>query len=165
MKTLILGLGNPILSDDGVGVKIVQELKKVKTQRDCFADARNDIKIEIKEGNVAGISILDEIAGYDRLMVIDSIKTGKGKPGDVYKLKIEDLVGAYCNTSLPHLSYSHGVDFATVIKLGEKLGYKLPKVIDIYGIEIENNTTFSENCTKKVKTSIPKVVKKIMEEL
>ncbi len=147
MKTLILGLGNPILSDDGIGIRIVQELRKRVHD------------VDIIEASIAGLSILDHITGYNRLILIDSIKTGKGNPGDIYKLKLEDL------STTSHLSSSHGIDFITAIELGKKTGYKIPKIIDIYAIEIEDNTTFYEGCTTRVEENIPKIVEKIIQDL
>ncbi len=149
MKTLILGLGNPILSDDAIGIRIVQELKKVIPNAD---------NIDFVEASIAGISILDEITGYDRLILIDSIRNRKGNAGEVYKMKMKDL------NITAHLASSHGMDFVTAIELGQRVGYQIPKVIDIYAIEIENNTIFREKLSSKVETSIPKIIDTIMEE-
>ena len=74
MNTLVLGIGNPILTDDGVGIKIAQKLKEEKA------------RLEVIMTSEAGIALLDLVAGYDKLVIIDSIKTEKGKPGDLYKL-------------------------------------------------------------------------------
>lgn len=146
MKTLILGIGNPILSDDRVGIKVAMEIKS-RLRKGYF---------DVKGASIEGLSILDEIAGYERLILIDSIKTGKGRAGDVYKLSVKDLGFTL------HLSSSHGIDFATVIELGKKVGYEIPKIIDIYAVEIEDNTTFSEECTEKVKARIPEIADKII---
>jgi len=168
VRTLIFGLGNPILSDDGVGIRIAQELKsQLSVSGGRLSQTENrkpKTEIDIVEASIAGVSILDEIVGYDRLILIDSIKTEKGKPGDVYKMKLEDLSTESCGNVTSHLSSSHGTDFATTIELGKKLGYKIPEVVDIYAIEVENNTTFSERCTEKVERSIPRIVEQIMEE-
>ncbi len=149
MKTLVLGIGNPILSDDSVGMRVAMELKS-RPGKGYF---------DVKWASIEGLSTLDEIAGYERLILIDSIKTGKGKPGDVYKLSLRDLNFA------SHLSSSHGVDFATAVELGKKVGYKIPEIIEIYAIEVEDNTTFAEDCTPKVKLKIPKIVDEIIEAI
>ena len=146
MKTLILGLGNTILSDDGVGIKVVQELKK---------RLKPESGIDVVGGGIAGIALLDEIAGYDKLVLIDSIKTGKSEPGTLHKLTPEDFDTA------EHLTYSHGVNFSTIVKFGEKLGYKMPGVIDVYAIEIEDNTTFGEKLTPQVDEKISSIVEEI----
>ncbi|MCK4297448.1 MAG: hydrogenase maturation protease [Candidatus Marinimicrobia bacterium] len=149
MKTLILGLGNSILSDDGIGINIAHELEKI----------RPPLPAEIREGSVAGLSILDEIDGYDKVILIDSIKTGKNEPGSIYRLKPEDF------NSTSQLSNSHGIDFFAALKFGEKFGYILPKTIDVYAVEVEDNTTFNERCTSKVEASVSKLVQEIVRSL
>jgi len=150
MKTLVFGLGNTILSDDGVGIKVVRELaRKVDSGPD----------IEFREGSVGGLAILDEIAGFDRLLLVDSIKTVDGRPGDFYKLDCADF-----NTS-EHLSNSHGVDFFTAVELGRRFGYRMPERIDIYAVEVEDNITFNAECTGKVAACIPKIVETLEGDL
>jgi len=151
MRTLVFGLGNTILRDDGVGIKVVRELKERMQEHHSG--------IEFKEGSVGGLSILDEIEGFDRLVLVDSIKTADGKPGEVYRLSPEDF-----NTPA-HLVNAHGVDFVTAVKLGRKLGYKMPEIIDIYAVQVEDNVTFSKECTSDVQASIPEIADVIMEGL
>jgi len=146
MNTLILGIGNPILTDDGVGIKIAQKLKKGNT------------KLEVIETSEAGIRLLDLITGYDKLVLIDSIKAEKGKPGDLYKLELGDLQLS------KDFASSHGIGVATVFELGRRLGYKMPKFVSIYAVNIKDNLTFGEECTEEVKDKIPFITKQIIEE-
>ncbi len=146
MSTLVLGIGNPILTDDGVGIKIAQKLKEEKA------------RLEVIMTSEAGIILLELLAGYNKLIIIDSIKTGKGKPGDLYKLELEDLKPS------KDFSSSHGIGIATAFELGQKLGYRIPKYISIYAVEIKDNTTFSEKCTEEVEQRIPFIVKQIMRK-
>ena len=146
MKTIILGFGNPILTDDAVGIRIAEELEGE------FPD------ITVEAFCEAGLAILEEVTGYDRLVIIDSIKTGKGKPGELYKLELEDL------NPRSDFSSSHGLDIATAFKLGEKLGYPLPQEVSIYAVEVKDNTTFGEECTPELKQSISLIVGQIIKE-
>ncbi len=145
MKTLILGIGNPILTDDRVGIKIAQKLKEEKPE------------LEVVETSEAGISLLDLIVGYNKLIIIDSIKTEKGKPGDLYRLELEDLKPA------KDVSSSHGIGIATAFKLGQRLEYSMPKYTSIYAVEIKDNTTFGEKCTREVRERIPFIAKQIIK--
>ena len=146
MNTLILGIGNPILTDDGVGIKIAQRLKE------------ENPKLEVIETSEAGIALLDLVMGYNKLIIIDSIKNERGKPGEVYQFELEDLRSAM------DFSSSHGVDVATAFEVGKGLGYKMPKFVSIYAVAIKDNTTFGEECTKEVEQRIPFIVKQIMRK-
>jgi len=146
MKTLILGLGNPILTDDAVGIRIAQELEQE------FPD------LAVTATSEAGLSLLEQVIGYDRLVIIDSIKTEKGKPGELYKLELEDL------KPTADFSSSHGVGITTAFKLGEKLGYQMPEQVSIYAVVVKDNTTFGEKCTQEVAQSIPFIVRQIIKE-
>ena len=143
MNTLILGIGNPILTDDRVGIKIAQKLKEERPE------------LEVVETSEVGITLLDLIVGYNKLIIIDSIKTEKGKPGDLYRLELEDLKPA------KDFSSSHGIGIATAFKLGQRLGYSMPKYTSIYAVEIKDNTSFGEKCTREVKERIPFIAKQI----
>lgn len=147
MKTLLLGLGNPILKDDSVGLKVVRELGEKVTEED----------VHVEEASFANIDILEAIDSYDRLIIVDSIKTKEGKPGELYPLSLEDL------RSTLHLSCPHDINLATALELGKRLGMHVPREIRIYAIEIEDNQTFSETCSPSVEGAVPRIVKEIAE--
>ena len=146
MNTLILGVGNSILTDDGVGIKIARKLKE------------GNPELEVMETSEGGMALLDHVLGYDKLIIIDSIKTERGKPGELYKLELEDLKPAI------DFSSSHGIDIATAFELGHRLGYRMPRFVSIYAVEIKDNSTFGEKCTEEVEERIPSIARKIMEE-
>jgi len=146
MKTLVLGMGNTILTDDGVGIKIAHQLKERKPE------------LEVVETSEAGIALLDFIVGYDRLIIVDSIRTEEGEPGELYKLEL----GALKPTA--HLTSLHGVDVATAFELGQRLGYKMPQRVSIYAVEIKDNTTFGEECTEEVEGRISLIAEQIIGE-
>ncbi len=146
VSTLILGIGNPILTDDGVGIKIARKLKE------------ENLQSEVVETSEAGLALLDLIPGYDKLIIIDSIETEHGKPGEVYKLALEDLKPAMDFTS------SHGISIATALELGRVMGYKMPSCVSLYAVEIKDNVTFSENCTPEVEKRVPLITKQIIGE-
>lgn len=146
MNTLILGIGNPILTDDGIGIKIARKLKE------------ENHELEVVEASEAAMALLELIGGCDKLILIDSIKTEQGKLGELYKLELEDLKPAM------GFSSSHGLDIATAFKLGERLGYRMPQSVSIYAIEVKDNTTFGEECTEELEKRIPQITKQIIEE-
>ncbi len=148
-KILIYGVGNPYKCDDAVGIKVAETLKTKIAKSN----------ITIKSGSIDGLAMLNEIVEYDIAIFIDSIKTKNGTPGDVYKINFDPLKNRQT------LGVSHGIDFATALKTGQKLGYTMPKRIAIFAIEIEDNTSFNEECTDAVKQSIPEVVSRILDEI
>jgi len=149
MKTLILGLGNPILTDDGVGPHIAQELQGKLDQRE----------VTVEEASVAGLSLLDLLVGYDRAIIIDAIQTVGGKAGRIYRLDLEVF------DATKHAASPHDVNFATALEFGNRLGLALPGQIDIFAIEVADVSTFSEECTPEVRRAIPVCVEKVIQEL
>ena len=150
MKTLVLGLGNDILCDDGVGIYVARELKKTLL---------NHKDISVAEASLAGLGLLDILAGYDKVIVIDAIQTKGGKAGQIHRLNSNDFA------STRHTASTHNVNFASALELGNKLGLSLPKEIVIFAIEVSDVTTFSEACTPKVKNAIPKCVDLVLKEI
>ena len=145
MKTLLLGLGNPILRDDSVGLRVVRELgKKI---------VREDVRVE--EESLANIDLLESLGSYEKWIIVDSIKTNGGRPGELYPLMLDDLRSTF------HLGSPHDVNLATAFELGKRLGMAIPEEIRIYAIEIEDNETFSEACSPSVEEAIPRVVEEI----
>ncbi len=148
-RTLVLGLGNPILSDDGVGLQVVRRLQS-------RFDKPN---LGFVESNIVGLDLLDLITGYDRLIIIDAIKTQGREIGQIYKLSPEDLGMTY------HLASQHDVNLITALELGKRLGMALPREITILAIEVADVTTFSEKCTPGVEAAITKTVRLVAKEL
>jgi len=146
MKTLVLGIGNPILSDDGIGIKIAHKLKEEKPL------------LDVAETSEIGVSLFDFIPGYDKLIIIDSIKTGHGEPGEVYRLELEDLKPSQDFPS------SHSIDMTTALEMGRRLGYKMPQHVSVYAVEVKDNSNFSENCTQEVEERVPSIIEQIIGE-
>jgi hydrogenase maturation protease len=144
---LVMGIGNPILTDDSIGPRIARGIK-----------ARMPA-LDIVETMETGAGIMDIIAGYERLVIIDSIKTGNKPPGFLYRLQLSDA-------DLPkNLSCAHGVDIISSIRLGRTFGCDMPKIITIFAVEIEDNTTFGESCTIAVTECMPSIIEEIIKDL
>jgi hydrogenase maturation protease len=150
-RTLILGLGNPILGDDGVGIAIARNIKERWP-----ADPSTDII----EASLAGRFLLDLITGYQTVIVADAIITDEqSQAGSVYTISVEDL-GAVVN---PYAS--HALDLRTTVELGKQLGYEMPDTIRIYAVEIKENTVFREALSPEVEATVVPVARRIMQDL
>jgi len=144
---LVLGLGNPILSDDRVGIEVAYRIEE-----------KHNAGVDVIEASVGGLGLLDLIVGYEKLIVVDSIKTEDGSPGALYRLELDDLERTI------HTSSPHDTNFATAIEFGKRCGLSVPENIHIYAIEIEDNTTFSEQLTPPVEKAVPQIVDTIVKE-
>ena len=149
MKTLILGLGNPFLSDDSVGFRVIQGLKAELSRPG----------LTLMESSASGLGLLDLITGYDKVIIIDAIKTETGQAGKIYRLSSENL------SDTRHSASPHDINLATALELGKKLGIALPQQIIIFAIEVVDVTTFSEKCTPEVEKAIPLAVSMVAKEL
>ncbi|MCG2826944.1 MAG: hydrogenase maturation protease [Thermoplasmatales archaeon] len=146
MNTLILGIGNPVLGDDAVGIIVANKVKE-----------KNLKNVDVETANTIGLEIINIISDYDRVFVVDAIKTGNGKAGEIHKFGSENL-----RQTMRHSV--HDIDLSTMLKTGEKLGIKMPEII-IYGVEVDNIDRFKEGLSKDVEVAVPTLVEKIMEEL
>jgi len=116
-------------------------------------------KVTVMESDLAGLSLLDLLQGYHRVIIIDSIQTRDGKVGQVCRLSPEDFAPTR------HAVSPHDVNLLTALELGKRLGLEMPQEIVIYAIEVEDVRTFSEKCTPQVERVIPKVVEMVAGEL
>ena len=110
MRTLLLGMGNPILSDDAVGVRLARDFRARFQRLESAADL-----VVIEECSLGGINLLDIIAGYERLIVLDSIQTREGVPGDWRYFTAEAL------RETMNLSNIHDTNFATALLLAHNV--------------------------------------------
>jgi hydrogenase maturation protease len=148
-KTIIIGLGNSLLSDDGVGIEAVRRIKK---------QLKN---VATVEGSIAEFEIVELMEGYDKAIIIDGVKTNERKVGEFWELELEEIKKY---KKWFHRS-SHGMDLWTAVELGRKLGYKLPKEIKIYVMEVKDNTTFKEELTKEMKIFLPKFINYLLSQI
>jgi len=139
----VLGIGNPIRSDDGVGVHVVEALRKENSSDN----------VDLVE-DISGIDTLGVITGYDRVIIVDAIKSGND-PGTICQFSLKDFV----HKQTLHSFSPHGMDFLAMLEFGKSLfPGKIPEDIIIVAVEAGDITTFSEKCTTEVEKAIKKVV-------
>jgi hydrogenase maturation protease len=149
VKVLVLGVGNPILSDDGVGIHVVRELKKRKLPG-----------VDVEELAASGLELLDVVRGYDKVVIIDAIQTTKGKPGELHVLEEKDFEKSI------HGSSPHGINIATALALGRKLvPNEMPKDVVFFAVEVEDLVNVSERLTPNVAKALPKIVEQVEKQL
>ncbi len=150
MKTIVLGVGNPILQDDGVGIHVANELKQHVNNPD----------VTIDEALTGGMNLLDLITGYDKAILIDLVNIRDAKDGEVKRLLLSDF-------SSTHSDNPHDVSLMEAIKLAERLGEnRVPKEVVIIGIVLkEIPYIFGEKLTPKIAAAVPKAVEMTLNEI
>lgn len=143
-------MGNTILNDDAIGIIIVRYLS---------AHFKNEPGIDFKETSWGGFRIIDLMRGYNYVIIIDSIKTGKMYPGFIHHLKTTDLLHTL------RLNSYHDINFITAIKLAEILDEKMPSEMDILAVEVVNNFIITEKLSDEIKDSIYKCSLEILDLL
>lgn len=149
-KTIVVGLGNPILSDDGVGIKVAGRLKNLLS---------GNTEIDVIELYAGGINLMDAITGYEKAVIVDAMVTGGNKPGTVSFLPVSDLAVT------KNIVSSHDTNLSTALEVGKSLGLSLPSDISIIGIEAKETEVFGEELTEDVAKAVPAAVERVMTEL
>ena len=138
----IIGLGNELLSDDGLGIRVVRSLR---------ARLRDD-RVAFEELSVGGLQLLDYVVGCRQCIIVDAIITGSHPPGTLYRFVQK------ADRDLVRLTSSHQIDLSQVLALAKLMGADLPEKLTVYGIEAEDVITFRDGCTDHVARAIPRLV-------
>jgi hydrogenase maturation protease len=146
-RVLIQGIGNEILTDDGIGPSLVKRLKGNISKKG----------IDFKTAFLGGLELLDHIQGYNNVIFIDAIRTRDGKPGTVYQLSPENF-----NTTV-HLSSVHDISFLATIELGKKLGLNMPESIHIIAVEIVEDKIFDNNFSPQIQEKYEEIFNEVKE--
>lgn len=146
-KIVILGVGNLLLADEGVGIHAIRAL----AERDLPSG------VELVDGGTATLNLLPYLQGARRVIVIDALKAG-GSPGDIYRCHPEDLVG---DQEQP--MSLHQVDFVQMLQMGERLGYRIGPTV-IYGVE-PGEIGWSMDLSPAVTVKMTKLLELVVAEI
>jgi hydrogenase maturation protease len=155
-KTLVVGLGNPILTDDGVGVIVAYKVEGALGEMELDG-------ITVTEASVGGLRLMELMVGFDRVILIDAILSSNGaKPGTIHFMSLEDLRDI---SPTQHSTCAHDTSLITALELGKQLGLHLPDDILIYAVEVANVFDFSDQPTPAVAEAVPEVTELVLKEL
>jgi hydrogenase maturation protease len=161
MKTLLIGLGNPILTDDGVGVKVAYAVK-AKILESEAPTAALPREVTVAEASVGGLHLMEMMVGYQQVILVDAIQTPGGRPGAIHHLTLEDIASA---VPTQHSASAHDMNLPTALEMGRRLGLAVPESVEIFAIEAEDVVTFGETCTPAVVAAIPIVTELVLQAL
>lgn len=145
-KILVLGLGNDILTDDAIGLEVVREVAR---------RVEGDARVDVRETMEMGLALLDFIVGYETLILVDSIQTGRAAPGHVHDLTQEHL-GAQPGRT-PHF-----LGVKDTLLLGARLGLAMPDRVRILAIEVEDPFTLGSEMTSAMRYALPLAVEQVL---
>ena len=150
MKTLVVGLGNIILGDEGVGIYVAEEIaKRIGTHE----------SVKVVRTSWGGLNLLDFFDNIDRVIIIDAVKNYRGIPGEIHKLIVEEL------TNVRLSSFTNGVDLKTAVEIGKNAGRHIPKKIDIYAVEVKDAVTYEANLSPRIAGKVPGYAEKIIDSI
>ncbi|KYK22365.1 hypothetical protein AYK21_00050 [Thermoplasmatales archaeon SG8-52-2] len=150
MNIIILGVGNQILGDDGVGIHVTDELKK----------RIKDPNITVDDAVTGGMNLLELILGYDKAIIVDAVKSNEGEVGEVKRIPLD-------NFSTMHSCNPHDVSLIEAIEVAKKMGEKrIPQEIIVIGIIMkEIPCEFGEKLSDKIEAAVPKAVDMVLNEI
>jgi len=147
LRTLVLGLGNLVHSDDGAGVHAVQRLQK---------DSRVPPDVVLMDGGTQGLSLLPHISGFERLIVIDAVDAGE-PPGTLIRLEGQALA------DLPGKPSVHQLGFADLMVAMKLLGDAPPEVV-VFGVQ-PMSTEWSAELTPPVEQAMRPLIDAVLAQL
>ena len=157
VKTLVIGLGNTITGDDGVGIYVARELK----------GRLNDRNISIKETHYSGLKLLDLVYDYQKVVIIDALKDG---PRPFQKERDKNKrVGEVClfepeNNNFDSTSHNlHNMNFIKNYRLLKKTHAEMPEDIKIVGISIKGVDGFKEGLSPEIKRKLPEITRRVIK--
>jgi|GEM_PF-3163468 len=170
MNTLVLGLGNDLRGDDGIGMHIVNYVRTHHTPHE---------KVHIHLSSASGLQLMHMLYSYQRVMVVDAVEVDDRYTGYFWKLNPEQLPGlsfpAYpfihgSREGSGQIASTHGTGFLALLELGKKMGFKDPQEVFFYLIGIRRQTNpysmmISEKIGKYLLSIIPKVGEEIVASL
>ncbi len=145
---LVLGVGNLVLKDEGVGVHVAQRMQEMDLPS----------HVEVLDGGTMGFDLLDDIEGRKKVVIVDTVKGGQ-PPGTVYRMTINDI------DEMPKSRVSlHDIDMTDVFKLADLFEIEKPEIV-IIGVEPKDMESTSMELSPEVEAQIPKVIEVVMREI
>jgi hydrogenase maturation protease len=159
MKTLILGLGNPILGDDGVGWVVAEQVRTLLSKpKSGIADPQS---VEVDTASLGGLSLMERLTDAERVILVDAIFTGKKRVGSVSVFKLGELQ----DLSAGHSASAHDTSLRNALNVGRSMEIPLPEDENVFivAIEAENVYDFSQELSPAVARAVPQAIQAVLE--
>jgi hydrogenase maturation protease len=155
MRILVLGVGNPIFGDDGLGLQIVRDIKE------RISVEKLSVEVDVEETHSDWLTIAEKIIGYDKVILIDTlIVEDKNLIGKIFKI---DLKMPSEEDDQPYIT--HDLSFSSALKIIKSLSpEEIPEKIIMFLVGIREPKRFSEKLSPEVKGIAPRLLKYILDE-
>lgn len=147
-KVLVLGLGNDILTDDAVGLRVVRAVQ---------GRIGDEPGIAVRETTEMGLTLLDQIEGCECLVLVDAVQTGRADPGHVHEIGPDEL--PQVTATSPHF-----LGVGETLALGKSLGLAMPRQVRIFAIEVADPFTLGTELTPVVEQAVTVAVERIVAQ-
>jgi len=152
-SVLVLGLGNPILGNDGIGWRVAEQVGS--------ATAGYAAPVDVDCAALGGLSLMERMLGYGRVILVDSMWTGTQPAGTVSLYSLEDLP----RPGAGHTASPHDTSLITALRTAETMGAAVPLRVDVVAIETRACYDFSEALTPAATSALPIATRKVLELL
>jgi hydrogenase maturation protease len=147
MRSLVLGLGNELIADDGIGIFAARNLK---------SQLRNEA--DVVESSLSGLALLDLLVGYDRVVILDAICSGHHPPGTIIQLTMDDLSSVVAPT--PHFA-----GLPELFALAKRLELDFPEELVIFAVEVEDPLTIGGSLSPAVREALPCLMDRVGDQI
>ncbi len=151
-RTVVLGLGNPVLRDDGVGLAVVAALRKLLATAPIPG-------VDVLASTRAGFELIDLLRDYGRAILVDCVTMPDPRPGAVRRLGLDDVAGS------SRLVNVHELSVGVAFQLAERMGIRMPAEVEILAVEAADTCTISEGLTPAVEAAVVPLAHEIYEDL
>jgi hydrogenase maturation protease len=148
VRIVVLGAGNVLLSDEGLGVRAIERLPLAY----CLPP-----DIELLDGGTSGMEMLEELENLDALIIVDAIRANR-EPGTLIRL-VGDDVPVFFKTKLS----PHQIGLCDVLATLELLG-RAPRYTAILGVQPES-MALGMVLTPTIEAAMPELLRRIVDEL
>ena len=143
-STIVVGIGNPILGDDGIGWRVVEEVeRRWAAEPRAGAELPPVVFLCVALG---GLSLMERLVGAGRAILVDAVRTGDRPVGTVFDIPLAELVPGVSG----HMDNAHDASLSVALAAGRSLGAQLPAEITVVGIEAHRVEEFSEELSAPI---------------
>ena len=149
IRVAVLGLGNPVLGDDGVGLHVAAEVERLLREEPLEG-------VTVLTSTRGGFALIDLLTGFTHAMIIDSLEIPDPSPGCIRQLDLEHISGS------ARLVGGHELSVANAFELAASMGVEMPGIVEIYGVEGDDMRTLTEEMSPSVAAAVAPLARRLL---